>query len=156
MNINLTLLGEFITFAIFIWVTMKYIWPPMMAAIAERQKKIADGLAAAEQGKQNLDLAQSKSAKMIQDAKQEAAHIIDNANNRANRMIDEAKELARQEGQRLLDAAHNEIDLQKKQALRELEKTVADLSAAVASKIVHREIDAKAHQDILNQVLLEI
>lgn len=156
MDINITLIGEFITFAIFVWVTMKYIWPPMMQAIADRQKKIADGIAAADQSKQNLDLAQQKIAKMIQDAKAEASHIVENANGRANRMIEDAKETARQEGQRLLSAAEIEIDTQKKATLRELENTLAELSSAVASKIVRRELDPKAQQDILDQVLTEI
>lgn len=156
MDINITLIGEFITFAIFIWFTMKYIWPALMQAIEERQKKIADGLAAADQGKRDLDLAQQKSADLIQKAKAEASHIIENANGRAGRVFEEAKEAARQESQRLLDVARDDIENQKKQALRELEKTVGELSAAVAGKIIRREIDPKAHQDILEQVLSEI
>lgn len=156
MDINITLIGEFITFAIFVWVAMKYIWPPMMQAIADRQKKIADGITAADQSKRNLDLAQSKSAKLIQEAKTEASHIVENANTRAGRIIEEAKESARQESQRLLETADAEIENQRKATLRELENTLAGLSAAVASKIVRRELDPKAHQDILEQVLSEI
>ncbi len=156
MDINITLIGEFITFAIFIWFTMKYIWPGLMQAIAERQKKIAEGLAAADQSKRNLELAQQKSADLLRQAKTEASHIIENANSRAGRVIEEAKEAARQESQRLLETAHDDIENEKKQTLRELEKTLAELSSAVASKIIRREIDPKAHQDILNQVLSEI
>ncbi len=156
MDINITLIGEFITFAIFIWFTMKYIWPGLIQAIADRQQKVAEGLAAADQGKRNLELAQQRSLKMIQEAKVEASHIVENANNRAGRIVEEAKEAARQESQRLLDVATSEIENQKKQTLRELEKTLGELSSAVASKIVHRELDPKAHQDILERVLSEI
>lgn len=156
MDINITLIGEFITFAIFIWFTMKYIWPALMQAIAERQEKIAAGLAAADQGKRDLELAQHKSVKLIREAKLEASHIVENANSRAGRIVEEAKEAARQESLRLLDVASSEIENQKKQTLRELEKTLGDLSSAVASKIIRRELDPKAHQDILEHVLSEI
>lgn len=156
MDINITLIGEFITFAIFVWFTMKYIWPPLMQAIADRQKKITDGLAAADQGKRDLELAQHKSVKLIREAKLEASHIVEQANNRAGRIVEEAKESARQEGQRILELANDEISNEKKQALRELEKNLGELSSAVAGKIIKREIDPKAHQDILADVLSEI
>lgn len=156
MDINITLVGEFITFAIFVWFTMKYIWPPLMQAVNDRQKKIADGLASAEQGKRDLELAQHKSSKLMQEAKLEASHIIEQANNRASRIVEEAKENARQESQRLMDIAHDEIASQKKNAVRELESSVAELSSAVAAKIIKREVDAKAHQDIIKDVLSEI
>ena len=156
MDINITLIGEFITFAIFVWFTMKYIWPPLMQAIADRQKKIANGLAAADQGKRDLELAQRKSVKLIREAKLDASHIVEQANNRAGRIVEDAKEDARQESQRLLELASEEIANEKKQALRELENSLGALSSAVAGKIIKREIDPKAHQDILNDVLSEI
>lgn len=156
MDINITLIGEFITFAIFIWFTLKYIWPPLMKAIEERQKKIADGLAMADQSKRDLELAQHKSVEIMREAKLQASHVIEQANSRAGRIVEEAKDQAREESARLIAAANSEIDHQKNQAKRELETQVGTLSAEIAKKIIQREIDPKAHQDILDNLLQEM
>src|SRR3989338_9394725 len=102
MNINATLGGQMLTFAVLIWVTMKYIWPPVIKAMEERQKKIAEGLAAAERGKHELELAHRKVAEQLRDAKTQAAEILEQAGHRANAMMDDAKEQARHEGARLI------------------------------------------------------
>src|SRR3990167_8035414 len=109
MSINLTLIGQMITFLIFIWFTMRYVWPPIIKAIHDRQKQIADGLAASERGKRELELAQHKSVELLRDAKFSASQIIEQANKRAMQIVEEAKEQARVESQHILDNASREV-----------------------------------------------
>lgn len=156
MNINATLLGQMITFAIFVWFTMKYVWPPITKAMAERNKKIADGLAAAEQGKRDLEIAQHKVNEQLRDAKIQAANIIEQASQRANHLIEEAKEQARTEGNRMLAVAKAEIEQEAVRAKQELQKHVSDLAIAMAKKLLQSELDAARHTELINQMLEEV
>lgn len=156
MNINATLIGQIITFAIFIWFTMRYVWPPIKKAMHDREKNISDGLQAAEQGHRDLELAQRKSKKIIADAKLEASHVLERANERASQVVEEAKEGARIEGQRLLDNAKAEVDQQFTQARDQLRKEVASIALGGAEKILEKEIDKSAHQKLLHELASDL
>ena len=135
MNINLTLFGQMVTFAFFVWFCMKFVWPIILQAMEERQQKIADGLDAADRAVRDLDAAQSKVSDQLKEAKQAAAGIIDQANKRANQIVDEAKEQATAEGERLKVAAQAEIEQEVNRAKEELRATVAGLAIAGAEKV---------------------
>lgn len=152
MSINLTLIAQAITFALFIWFTAKVIWPFMLRAIEARQKTIADGLAAAEQGKRSLDLSTRQARETIDQARGRAGEIIAHAEARATQLIEEAKNAARQEGEREKAAAKAEIQQQYAQAREQLRETVAALAVAGAEKILRREVDAKAHGELLESI----
>lgn len=156
MNINLTLLGQMITFALFVWFTMKYVWPPMMKALAERQKKIADGLAAAEQSQRDLELAERRSLEIIRESKEGASHIIEAANKRAEIIIEEAKETARVDGQRIVAHAQEQVNQAVVKAKEELRSQVGQLAVATAEKILRQTIDASQHQALIDQAVKEI
>ena len=156
MNLNATLIVQTIVFLILGWITMKFIWPPLTAALAERQKKIADGLAAAEKGEKSLVEAQANVAELVKDARVQATKIVDQASRRANEVIDEAKLSATAEGQRLVSAARAEVQLDQSRAREQLRKEVAALAVAGASKLLGREIDARAHADLLEKLAVEI
>lgn len=156
MNVNATLLGQAIAFAILIWFTMKFIWPPLMGAIEERQKKIAEGLAAAERARQELKDADSRVADEIRKARDEANQIIERANSQAVTMIDKAKADAVAEGARQKAAAQAEIESLSHQAREVLRQQVAALAVAGAEKILKREIDQNRHRDLLDQLAKEI
>lgn len=156
MNINLTLLGQTIVFAIFVWFCMKYVWPPIMQALEARKKQIADGLAAGERGKHELELASKRAAESMQEAKQKASEVIALAEKRAAEIIEEAKNAAKTEGDRIIAGAKAEITQEVNRAREALRSHVADLAVAGASKILHREVDAKAHADILDALKSEI
>lgn len=156
MNLNLTLVGQMITFAIFVWFTMKYVWPPITKAMAERSKRIADGLAAAEQGKRDLEIAHHKAVEQLRDAKIQAAGIIEQATQRANHIVEDAKEHARNEGGRLLAVAKSEINQEVIRAKQELQLQVSGLAIAMAQKILQRELDAAKHADLINHMLEEL
>lgn len=156
MDINATLVGQFITFALLVWVTMHYIWPPIMKAMEERKAKIAEGLAAAEKGVYELELSQHKSAELLRDAKIQAADILDQANKRAGRIIDEAKERAREEGNRLLVLSKTEIEQEREVAKQELRKQLATIAVSGAEKILQRHIDTSSDHDLLQQLITEI
>lgn len=156
MNINLTLIGQSITFAVFVWFCMKFVWPPIMAALQERQKKIADGLAAAERGAQEQHLAEKAAAEKLAAAKLQASEIINQAQKRASEIIDEAKSDARSEGDRLVAAAQSEIEQEVHRAKETLRQQVAGIAVAGASKVLEREIDEQAHADILDKLVTEI
>jgi F-type H+-transporting ATPase subunit b len=156
MEINATLIGQFITFALLVWVTMRFIWPPIMKAMDERKAKIAEGLAAAEKGVYELELSQHKSAELLRDAKIQAADILDQANKRAGRIIDEAKERAREEGNRLIVLAKTEIDQERETAKQELRKQLASIAISGAEKILQRHIDTSSDHDLLQQLITEI
>jgi F-type H+-transporting ATPase subunit b len=156
MNLNATLIVQTIVFLILGWITMKFIWPPLTAALAERQKKIADGLAAAEKGEKSLVEAQANVAELVRDARVQATKIVDQANRRANELVDEAKLSATAEGQRLVTAARAEVQLDQSRAREQLRKEVAALAVAGASKLLGREIDARAHADLLEKLAVEI
>lgn len=156
MDINATLLGQLITFAIFVWFTMKYVWPPITKAMQEREKRIADGLAAAERGKHDLELAQHKISEQLRDTKIHAAEILDQANKRAGQIIEEAKQRAREEGERLLAMAHHDIEQEMQAAKQKLRSEVAKLAIAGAEKILTHSIDSATQQDLVKQLITEI
>src|SRR5580704_2074934 len=128
MNINATLLGQFITFTILVWFTMRYVWPPITKAMHEREKKIAAGLEAAERSKRELEMAEHKAFSIIREAKQQASQIIEQANLHSAKLIEEAKNQAKQEGQRIVEMAQGEIDLEVTQAKEALKTQLAKLA----------------------------
>ncbi len=156
MNINATLLGQTIMFAMFVWFCMKFVWPPIMAALEARKKLIADGLAAGERGKHDLDLAAKRSAEILREGKEKAADIIALGDKRASEIVEEAKEQAKLEGQRIITAAKAEIEQEVFRAKEHLRTQVSAVALACASKILGREIDAKAHNDLLEKLVAEI
>jgi F-type H+-transporting ATPase subunit b len=156
MNINLTLIGQSITFAVFVWFCMKFIWPPIVNALDARRKQIADGLAAADRGKHELELAARRASESLHDAKQKAAEIIAQAEKRAAQVIDEAKSAAKEEGDRMILAAKAEIVQESHRAREALRGEIAGLVVAGASKVLRREVDAKAHADLLEAVKNEL
>ena len=156
MNINLTLIGQSITFLFFVWFCMKFVWPPIMGALQERQKRIADGLAAAERGQHEQELAEKAAAEKLHEAKAQAGEIIAHAQKRASEIVDEAKGDARTEGERLLAAAQSEIEQEVNRAKETLRQQVAGIAVAGASKVLEREIDESAHGDILDKLVAEI
>jgi len=156
MNFNATLIVQSLVFIILGWVTMKFIWPPLMAAIEERQRKIADGLAAADKGEKSLAEAQSAASEIVKEARGQAGKIVDQANRRSNEMIDEAKGTASNEGARLIGEARSEVALEKGRLRDQLRGEVGSLAVAGAARILGREIDAKAHADLIEQLAREI
>jgi len=156
MNINLTLIAQALTFAILIWFTVKFVWPPLLAAIEDRQKTIADGLAAGERGKHDLEMAAKRSAEIIREAKEKAAEILAGGDKRASEIIEAAKTQAKAEGDRIIVGAKAEIDQEVFRAKEQLRTQVSAIALAGASKILGREIDAKAHNDLLEKLVAEI
>jgi len=156
MNFNATLIGQSITFLVFVWVCMKYIWPPLMAALEERNAKISDGLAAAEQGQKDLEDAQSKVSDSLKDAKQQAQEIINQAQKRANEIVDESKDTAREEAEKIKIAASSDIDQQINSAREQLRMEVSGIALAGAEQILKREIDAKTHAAVLDELVAQI
>ena len=152
MNINLTLFAQAITFAAFIWFTVKFVWPFMLRAIETRQKTIADGLAAAEQGRKSLETSTKQADEEIKRARDRAAEIISQAEKRATQMIDEAKHAAKEEGSREKAAAKAEIEQEVTRAREQLRDRVASLAVAGAEKILRREVDSKAHGELLDSI----
>jgi len=152
MNLNFTLVAQAVTFAAFIWFTMKFIWPHMLRAIETRQKTIADGLAAAEQGKRSLETSTKQADEAIKEARNRAADIIGQAEKRASQMIDQARNAAKEEGNREKAAAKAEIAQEVTRAREQLRDRVATLAVAGAEKILRREVDAKAHGDLLDSI----
>jgi len=152
MNLNLTLIAQAITFTVFIWVTVKFIWPHMLRAIEARQKTIADGLAAAEEGKRSLEQSNKRADEEIRKARERATEVLSQAEKRAAQMIDEAKNLAKEEGSREKAAAKAEIAQELTRAREQLRDQVASLAVAGAEKILRREVDAKAHGDLLDSI----
>ena len=152
MNINLTLFAQLISFAIFVWFCKNYVWPPIVAAMEEREKKIADGLNAAEKAGQNLEEAHKQVEAQLVEAKAQAAGILDQANKRAAQIVDEAKEQAVLEGQRLKGAAQADIEQEVNRAKEQLRSQVASLALVGAEKILEASIDENAHSDIVNKL----
>ncbi len=156
MNFNATLIGQSITFLVFVWFCMKYIWPPLMAALDERNARISEGLAAAEQGQKDLEEAESKVSDSLKDAKQQAQEIINQAQKRANEIVDEAKDIARDEADKIKVTASSDIDQQINSAREQLRKEVSGIALAGAEQIVRREIDAKTHSAVLDELVAQI
>jgi F-type H+-transporting ATPase subunit b len=156
MNINATIIGQTIVFLILIWFSVKFIWPPLLKAIEDRQKKIADGLAAAERGQKELHQANDEAATIVNEAREKALKIVDQANRRSNEIIEEARATALSEGQRLVGDARQEVALEQARARDTLRKDVAKLAVAGASRLLEREIDPAAHAELIEQLAREI
>ncbi|MFN2327487.1 MAG: F0F1 ATP synthase subunit B [Chromatocurvus sp.] len=156
MNINLTLIGQMLAFLAFVVFCMKYVWPPIMGAMQERERKIADGLAAAEKAEHDLELAKEKSVERLKEAKQEAASIVDSASKRANQIVDEAKQAAVEEADRVKASAHAEIEQEANRAREKLRSQIGALSLAGAEKILGASIDQQAHSELLDQLVAEL
>src|SRR5688572_10490963 len=152
MNINITLFAQALVFAAFIWFTIKFVWPPLLRAIEARQKQIADGLADAEQGKKSLEVSAKQAAQAIDEARVRASEIIAQAERRDVQMIEEAKIAAKAEGEREKAAAKADIEQAAQRAREQLREQVAALAIAGAEKILRREVDAKAHAELLDGI----
>jgi F-type H+-transporting ATPase subunit b len=152
MSFNLTLIAQAVAFALFIWFTVKFIWPPLLRAIETRQKTIADGLAAAEQGKRSLETSARQADEELKKARERAADVLSQAEKRAAQIVDEARNAAKEEGNREKAAAKAEIAQEITRAREQLRDQVASLAVAGAEKILRREVDAKAHADLLDGI----
>lgn len=156
MNMNLTLFGQTIAFAIFVWFCMKYVWPPLTQAMQERQKKIAEGLDAAGRAQQDLKLAQEKVSNTLRETREQAAEIIEQANKQANAIVEEAKQQARAEGERLIAGAKAEIEQEMNRARDELRAQVAALAILGAEKILESKVDTKAHNKLVEKLASQL
>jgi len=156
VNLNLTIIGQAIAFFIFVVFCMKYVWPPITGALAERKKKIAEGLDAADRAKRDLQLAQEKAADGMRASKEEAAAIIEQANKRANQIIEEAKQQARVEADRVKASAQAEIEQDVNNAREVLRAQVATLAIAGAEKILEAAVDEKAHAKLVEKLAAEL
>jgi F-type H+-transporting ATPase subunit b len=156
VGINATLIGQMITFTVFILFTMKFVWPPIKQAMSEREKRIADGLASAERSQHELELAKEKGAEHIREAKAQAAEIIEKANRQGAAIVDEAREEAKAVAEREKAAADARIEQEVSQARAELRRQVSELAILGASRILEREVDAKAHQKMLDELAEQV
>ncbi len=156
MNINATLIGQSVAFFIFVWFCMRYVWPPLITALNTRKQSIADGLAAAERGRHEHELAERRATEIIRDAKEDAANIVALGQKRHNELVDEAAVAAKLEAERLMAAAHGEIEQEMNRAREVLRQQVAQLALDAAAKILEREIDASVHEDLLQRVTAQI
>ena len=156
MNLNATFIGQIVAFAIFIYLTQRFVWPPVVAAMAERTKRIADGLQAADKAEKDLELAKKKVVEQLTSAKKEAAAIINQANKRAIEVVEEAKEKARVEAERIKASAQAEIEQATARAKEELRSKVVVLALAGAEKILESSIDQNAHNELVNKLAAEL
>jgi F-type H+-transporting ATPase subunit b len=156
VNINLTLIIQMIVFALLVWGTMKWIWPTILGNMQERQRRIAQGLADAEKGQQALADARGNADTIVREARQRANQIIDQAQHRANELVEEAKGTAQQEGARIVAQAHEQIALDTTRAKDSLRKEVAGIAVGAASKLLGREIDARTHAELLDQLAAQV
>ena len=156
MDINLTLIGQTIAMVVFVWFCMKFIWPPLLAAIEERQEQIAEGLAAADKGQEKLEQATAEAEEIVSEARKQATGILDQAHARANEIVAEGKTDGVKERDRQLTAAKAEIEQEANRAREELRGQVSAIAVASAEKILQREIDDKQHQDILGKLAQEL
>jgi F-type H+-transporting ATPase subunit b len=156
VDINATLIGETIAFAVFVLFCMKYVWPPLNGAIEARQKKIEEGLAASDQAEKDLELAREKAAQHLKEAKAQAAEIIEQAKKRANQIVDEETQRGHEERKNIIAQGHSEIDAERNRAREDLRKQVASLAVIGAEKILEREINEAAHSDIVEKLVAEL
>lgn len=156
MDLNATIIGQSIAFFIFVWFCMKYVFPPVNAILEERQKKIADGLEAADRAQRDLNLAQNKAAEELREAKIKSSEIIELANKRANQIVDDAKDKAREEGLRLINGAKAEIDMEIQRAREVLRAQVAAIAIAGAEKILETSIDQAANEELVKKLASEL
>lgn len=152
MTINATLLGQMITFALLVWFTMKYVWPPLMQALEERKKKIAEGLAAADRGRQDLENAEKRAKGLLKEAKEQAAEIVNLAQKRANEVMDESKHAAKLEGERIISAARADIEREVQTAKEGLRQQVSLLAVNAAEQILRQEVDENRHREVLDNL----
>ena len=156
MDINATLLGQVLVFGILIWFSWRFIWPPLVKAIEDRQKKIAEGLAAGERGQVELQSAHGEAQTILNAAREQAKKIVDQAQKREVEIVDEARSTAAEEGKRIIDSSRQDAQQEKARARDELRRDVATLAVAGASRLLQREIDPKAHADLIEQLAREI
>lgn len=156
MTLNLTLFGQSITFLVFVWTCWKFIWPPLAAAMQERQKAIGEGLAAAERAEKDLDLAQERATDQLRDAREQAGRILEQARQQANQMIENAKNDARAEGERLREAQRAEMAQEVNRAKEALRGQVAALALAGAEKVIGASVDAGKHSELLDKLAAEL
>jgi F-type H+-transporting ATPase subunit b len=156
MNPNLTLIAQAAAFVLFIVFTMKFVWPPLLRAIETRQKQIADGLAEAERGRSSLADAQKQTEVLLREARARAQEIVLSAEKSASQRVEESKAQAKAEGERLVTAAKASIEQEVQSAKQQLREQVANLAVSGAEKILRREVDAKAHADMLNQLKAQL
>ncbi len=156
MDINATLWGQTIAMVVFVWFCMKFIWPPILNALEERQKQIEEGLAAADKSQEALEAAQAEAESIVNEARQQATGILDQAHARANEIVAEGKDAGVKERERQLAAAKAEIEQETSKAREELRGQVSAIAVASAEKILRREIDSKSHEDILGKLAQEI
>ncbi|MEJ2509883.1 MAG: F0F1 ATP synthase subunit B [Gammaproteobacteria bacterium] len=156
MNVTATLIGQIIVFALLIWFINRFLWGPLTGVMEARKKRIADGLAAAERGKHEQELAEQRAAEVLHEAKGRASEIINQAQKRANEIVEEAKDNARAEAERLVAAANAEIEQETNRAREELRGQVVELAVAGASKVLKREVDAKAHDELLKDLVAQM
>jgi len=156
VSITATLFIQMITFAVFVWFTMRFVWKPLTGIMSERNKRIADGLAAAERGQHEQELAEQRAKEALHEAKERAAEIIANAQKRANELVEEAKHDARAEGTRLIAAAQAEIEQEIHRAREELRKQVSVLAVRGAERVLKREVDPNAHSAMLDELVTQI
>ena len=156
MNMNLTMLGQAISFAIFVWFCFKYVWPPILKALEERETRIADGLAAAERGKHELELAEQRSGDVMREGKDKAQDFISQAQKRGDEIIEAAKIAAQEEAERIKASAAAEIEQNRNRARDELRSQVAQLALAGAEQVLMREVDEQTHRDVLDKLAADL
>ena len=156
MNINLTLFGQTVTFIVFVWFCMKFVWPPIINALTERRQRIADGLAEAEKGMQSRAVAEQDAAKVLEAAKGQATEVLAQAQRRADEIVEESKRNARVEGERLLAGARAEIDQEVNRAREALRKEVVAIALRGAEQLLGREVDQSAHNDLLDDLAAQL
>ena len=156
MNFNFTLVGQLLAFILFVWFCMKYVWPPMLKILEEREKEIADGLNAASEGRRELEEANARKEEILGEAKKEAADLVSQANQRANQLVEEAKTSAQEEAEKIKVSAQNDIEQSAKRAREELRSEVATLAVAGAEKILNSEIDEKKNSELIDELTKEL
>ena len=156
MNFNFTLVGQLLAFILFVWFCMKYVWPPMLKILEEREKEIADGLNAASEGRRELEEANARKEEILGEAKKEAADLVGQANQRANQLVEEAKTNAQEEAEKIKTSAQNDIEQSAKRAREELRSEVAALAVAGAEKILNSEIDEKKNSELIEELTKEL
>jgi F-type H+-transporting ATPase subunit b len=156
MSFNATIIGQVLGFLVLVWFTWKFVWPPLLGAIEDRQKKIADGLAAADRGQKDLEDAKATAGDIVREAREKAVQVVDQAHKRGSELIDEAKHTAVSEGERLVAAARAEVSTEAARARDGLRREVATLALTGAERLLGREVDARAHAELLEQLAAEI
>ena len=156
MSINATLIGQMITFSLLVWFTMKYVWPPLLQSLEERKVKIAEGLAAAEKGKHEMDLAEKRATGLIREAKSQSAEIVNLAQKRAGELVDESKQVAKIEGDRIVTAAKAEIEREIQKARDGLRQEVASIAVSAAEQILRHEVDRDKHKAIIESLSMSL